>query len=136
MSDADIVINEVYYDCSNFDKSDITEICMLINSQKNEQILDVRNPQKQTFESFKNIYKKDRNNFAHSIKLNDIPYRNKAIELINNAFKCDGIALKITDNKKFYEEQNFEFLNEYLILKSETIRAGMIYLQNAGICWK
>ena len=126
MSDADIVINEVYNNCSVFDKSNVTDICMLINSQINEQILDIENPQKQTFESFKNIYKKDRNNYAHSIQLNDIPYRNKAIEFINNAFKCDGIALNIIENKEFYDKQSFEFLDNHLILRSETIHRNFV----------
>ena len=120
MSDADIIIKEVLLNCHEFQQGDIQNVCMHINSQQNEIMFDSKNIFKNTFESFKIIYEKDRNNYAHDILLSDISYRNKIIEFLNNAFKCDGIGLKfINKNHQPYIDQGFEFIKDYIVLKSE-----------------
>jgi len=77
-------------------------------------------PNLEAFNSFKKIYEKDRNNYAHSIQLNERTYRNDVIEFLNNAFDCDGIGLKCNNYSQRYKEKGFEFIEDYMMLRVET----------------
>jgi len=126
-SDADIIIRDVMNHCYDFTYKNIADVCMHINSEKNKVIFDNNNPLKETYNSFKSIYNRDRDNYAHEIKLSDIPYRNKIIEFLSNAFSCDAIALKfISDNKDFYSKQKFDIIDNYLILGIEAIHQNFV----------
>lgn len=89
---------------------------------------DIDNPTKATFESMKEIYIKDSNNFKHSIHLDDIPYRNKVIELLSEAFDCTSIGLKVEndENKEHYISLGFELIDNYLILETEIIHMNFL----------
>jgi len=77
-------------------------------------------PSLEAFRSFKKIYEKDRNNYTHDIHLSDISYRNKIIDFLNHAFKCDGIGLKFNnDNYQPYIDQGFEYIENFIVLKNE-----------------
>jgi len=89
--------------------------------------MDVESPIKSTFNSFKDIYIKDRNNYSHSIQLNDVSFRNKAFEFINNAINFTSIGLKLTsNNRETYISRGFDFNNNYLILKEEQNTQNLI----------
>lgn len=122
------IVEEVFVELKDYkiEKNNISNTINELVSQLTEYKLDINTPRETTFNSFKEIYLKDRNNYAHSIQLNDISYRNKVIEFLNKAFDCTSISLKILKNKQFYERQDFEFINDYLQLKIETIHQNFI----------
>lgn len=89
--------------------------------------MDVESPIQSTFNSFKEIYIKDRNNYSHSIQLNDVSFRNKVFEFINNAINFTLIGLKlISNNRDTYISRGFDFNNNYLILKEEQNTQNLI----------
>ncbi len=111
---------------SKIEKNNISNTINKLIKQLTEYKLDINTPKETTFNSFKEIYIKDRNNYAHSIRLDDIPYRNKVIEFLNEAFGCTSIALKVIKNKEFYEREKLEFINDYLQLKNEVIHQNFV----------
>lgn len=121
-------IEEIFIELKNFkiEKNNISKTINNLIKQLIEYKLDINTPKETTFNSFKQIYIKDRDNYAHSIRLDDIPYRNKVIEFLNEAFGCTSVALKIIKNKEFYESQKFEFINDYLQLKNEIIHQNFV----------
>ncbi|MDK2063217.1 AAA family ATPase [Aliarcobacter butzleri] len=121
-------IEEIFIELkdSKIEKDNISTAINKLIKQLTEYKLDINTPKETTFNSFKEIYIKDRNNYAHTIHLDDIPYRNKVIEFLNEAFDCTSISLKVIKNKEFYERQKFEFVNDYLQLKNEVIHQNFV----------
>jgi len=121
-------IEEIFIELkdSQIEKNSISITIDKLIKQLTEYKLDINTPKETTFNSFKEIYIKDRNNYAHTIHLDDIAYRNKVIEFLNEAFDCTSISLKVIKNKEFYERQNFEFVNDYLQLKNEVIHQNFV----------
>lgn len=78
-------------------------------------------PRKRLFQSFCDIYKKDRNNFVHAIQIDDVVYLDKVFEHIHKAFECDAIGLKIKDmsHVQEYTENGFTFVGNYLLVQKE-----------------
>lgn len=73
------------------------------------------------YKSFSEIYKKDRNNYVHLIKLSDISYIEKIFKYIQKVFECDAIGLKFIEDKNIekYQHLGFDILNGYLLAKNE-----------------
>lgn len=127
MKEYSMLLDEFMMATDTVSKEELGNVIVELSRQNNEIVFDHNNISTNTFNSFVEIYKKDRNNFTHKIQLDDIPYRNKIIEYINKAFYCDGIALKATiDNLELYISQGFEVYNEYLILRVEAIHKNFI----------
>ena len=119
--------SEIMKKYSSFSEENVLKVLNELNKQNQEIIFDNKNPLIETFKSFIKIYNNDRNNFAHEIQLSNIPYRNKVIEFFNKAFKCDGIGLRLSSDKiKFYHEQDFEIIDDYIILRSEAIHSNFV----------
>lgn len=121
-------INTMLEELTQYDiqKENISDVVNKLISDLFNIKMDINNPILTTFNSFKEIYNKDRNNYAHTIHLHDITFRNKVIEFLNDAFNCTSVGLKIIKNKDYYESQGFDFFDNYLILKNETISHNII----------
>lgn len=125
--DIAIMLPEVMSACPSFDEKEVLQVLYELDKQNKEIIFDSNNPSVETFDSFMKIYEKDRNNFAHEIQLEDIPYRNKVIEFFNRAFECNGIGLKNSNNNiEFYKEQGFEIINGFVLLRIEAIHDNFV----------
>lgn len=86
-------------------------------------IFDVNAPFDTAFKSFIDIYKKDRNNFSHEIKLYDKSLVNRLLDLITSAvpkFKYIGLKFK-SDSSILGYKNNFkiidhEYFDNYLLI--------------------
>lgn len=85
-------------------------------------------PTIRTFYSFAEIYKKDRKNYAHSIHLNELSYRNKVIETLQKAFPFNRIALKLKDStrNRIYSDVGFEVYRDFVLLKNESATENFV----------
>lgn len=98
-----------------------------INSQL---MFDINTPLDVAFKSFVDIYKKDRNNFAHKIKLYDESLINRLISLIASAvqkFKYIGLKFKsdssILRYKKDFTIIEHDYFDNYLLIEEIDIEA-------------
>lgn len=73
------------------------------------------------YKSFSEIYKKDRNNYAHLIQVNSISYIEKIFKYIEKVFECDAIGLKFINDENIekYQKLDFNILDGYLLLYEE-----------------
>lgn len=102
-----------------------------INSQL---MFDINTPFDVAFKSFVDIYKKDRNNFAHEIKLYDESLINRLISLIAGAvqkfkyiglkFQSDSSILKYKDDFTIIEHDYFD---NYLLIEEIDIEAEVLH---------
>jgi energy-coupling factor transporter ATP-binding protein EcfA2 len=100
---------------------DLSENWSILSETVEQNIVDISTPQYMLFSSFKDIYKKDKNNLSHTIQIDDNLYRNKTFEYINKAFSCDAIALKFLSSvdTSSYSNKGFKINEEYLILDDD-----------------
>ena len=84
------------------------------------------------YKSFSEIYKKDRNNYAHIIQISDISFIEKIFNYIQKVFECDAIGLKFIKNEDIlkYQQLDFNILNGYLLVENE--RDKNKYTKNIG----
>lgn len=102
-----------------------------VNSQL---IFDINTPFHVAFESFIDIYKKDRNNFAHEIKLYDKSLINRLLDLIASAvskfkyiglkFKSDSSILRYKNNFKIVDH---EYFDNYLLIDKIDIESEILH---------
>ncbi len=73
------------------------------------------------YKSFSEIYKKDRNNYAHLIQVNSISYIEKIFKYIEKVFECDAIGLKFINDENIekYQKLDFNVSDGYLLLYEE-----------------
>jgi predicted ATP-dependent endonuclease of OLD family len=73
------------------------------------------------YKSFNEIYKKDRNNYAHLIQVNSISYIEKIFKYIQKVFECDAIGLKFINDENIekYQKLDFNVSDDYLLLYEE-----------------
>lgn len=103
----------------NLDSLEDSQLRVLLNELNSFDISEV--PKKRLFQSFCDIYKKDRNNLAHEIQIDDVIYLDKVFEHIQKAFECDAIGLKfknMSDAQK-YKDMNFTIIDSYLLVQKE-----------------
>ncbi len=100
----------------SFDESQLKD---LVNKLNNYDISEV--PRKRLFESFCDIYKKDKNNLANEIQIDDVIYLDKVFEHLKKAFECDAIGLKIKNmsHVQKYTNNGFTFVGNYLLVQKE-----------------
>jgi predicted ATPase len=74
------------------------------------------------YKSFCEIYKKDRNNYAHSIRISDISYIEKIFNYIQKVFECDAIGLKFIkdENIEKYQQLDLNISNGCLLVQNES----------------
>lgn len=106
----------------DFDTASLEEskLRVLVNELNNYDISEV--PRKRLFQSFCDIYKKDRNNLAHAIQIDDVIYLDKVFEHIQKAFECNAVGLKfknISEAQK-YRDISLTIIDGYLLIKKET----------------
>lgn len=74
------------------------------------QILDTNTPALMTYTSIRSMYKRDRNNFAHNIQINDFSLMYLAQEYIKKAipeFCCFALKLKGNNKQNYMDKFNF-----------------------------
>jgi predicted ATPase len=91
----------------------------MVEELKNFDISEV--PRKRLFQSFWDIYKKDRNNLAHEIQIDDVVYLDKVFEHLQKAFECDAIGLKLKNMSHIqkYTENGFTVVDNCLLVQKE-----------------
>lgn len=94
----------------------------MVDELKNFDISEVS--KKRLFKSFCDIYKKDRNNFAHAIQIDDVVYLDKVFQHLQKAFKCDGVGLKFKNMHytQKYRNISFTIVDNYLLVQKENNR--------------
>jgi predicted ATPase len=94
---------------------------LLVNTLK-QDIMSKKILQETLFQSFCDIYTKDRNNYVHAIQVDEVTYIEKVFKYINKAFSCNAIGLKFInsiDNEK-YLIQGFNIQDNCLLIQEET----------------
>lgn len=91
----------------------------MVEELKNFDISEV--PRKRLFQSFCDIYTKDRNNLNREIQIDDVIYFDKVFEHIQKAFECDAIGLKFKNmsHVQKYKDMNFTIVGSYLLVQKE-----------------
>lgn len=87
-----------------------------------QDIMDKNILNETLYKSFSEIYKKDRNNYAHEIQINNISYIEKIFNYIQKVFECDAIGLKFIKNENItkYQQLDFNISNGYLLVQNES----------------
>lgn len=91
----------------------------MVEELRNFDISEV--PRKRLFQSFCDIYTKDRNNLVHKIQIDDVIYLDKVFEHIQKAFECDAIGLKFknTSHVQKYTDRGFTVVDNCLLVQKE-----------------
>lgn len=119
--------NEIfrYWFFSSSEKNELINILnnnweILVNTIT-EDIMDKNILNETLYKSFSEIYKKDRNNYAHKIQISDISFIEKIFNYIQKVFECDSIGLKFIKNEDIakYQQSDFNILNGYLLVENE-----------------
>lgn len=103
----------------NLDSLEDSQLRVLVNELNSFDISEV--PRKRLFQSFCDIYKKDRNNLVHKIQIDDVIYLDKVFEHIQKAFECDAIGLKFknTSHVQKYTDRGFTVVDNCLLVQKE-----------------